>query len=312
MLMKKVFLGNLIFCLLAVPVRGEEARIHLAPGGFIEAAILTEKPERVVVDLGFAVLSIPREYIAAIEEAGTSAPREESGDLYRIMENPSAMPVKELVDLYGEAVVLVRTATSLGSGFVIHPGGFVVTNDHVIAGEHNISVTVFEEGPDSMNKVNYEHVSIVATSPEIDLALLKIRNLQGRELKSVPLGDSSQLRRGQAVFAIGNPMGLERTVSQGIVSLKNRLIRGRLYIQATAQISPGNSGGPLFNLKGEVVGVNNMKVMAFGAEGLGFAIPSNMVKFFLKNRDAFAFDPLNPNSGFRYHVPPAPAASDSE
>jgi serine protease Do len=79
-----------------------------------------------------------------------------------------------------------------------------------------------------------------------------------------------------------------------------------MYIQTTTQINPGNSGGPLFNLKGEVVGVNNMKIVAPGAEGLGFAIPSTILKMFLRNRDAFAFDPANPNAGFRYNRPPRP------
>lgn len=129
---------------------------------------------------------------------------------------------------------------------------------------------------------------------------------------SVPLGESNELRQGQSVFAIGSPLGLDRTVSQGIVSNRNRPIDGRVFIQTTTEISPGNSGGPLFNLKGEVVGVNNMKVVAMGAEGLAFAIPANVLKFFLENRDAFAFDPRNPNAGFRYNAPPTANAATEE
>jgi serine protease Do len=106
------------------------------------------------------------------------------------------------------------------------------------------------------------------------------------------------------VFAIGSPLGLDRTVSEGIISVANRVINGRLYLQTTTQINPGNSGGPLFNLKGEVVGVNNMKISAVGAEGLGFSISSNTLKSFIDNRDAYAFDPRNPNAGFRYLSPP--------
>ena len=117
------------------------------------------------------------------------------------------------------------------------------------------------------------------------------------------------MKQGQPVFAIGAPLGLERSVSQGIISLKNRLENGRMYIQTTTQINPGNSGGPLFNLRGEVVGVNNMKIVAAGAEGLGFAIPGAVLKAFLKNRDAFAYDPANPNAGFRYNKPPRPEAT---
>src|SRR5207247_3952067 len=93
---------------------------------------------------------------------------------------------------------------------------------------------------------------------------------------------------GELVFSIGSPLGLERTVTEGIVSTKTREFQGSLYLQTTAQINPGNSGGPLFNMRGEVIGVTNMK-LAFG-EGVGFAIPVDAVKYFLNHRDSFACD----------------------
>ena len=104
------------------------------------------------------------------------------------------------------------------------------------------------------------------------------------------------------MFAIGSPLGLERTVTEGIVSTKTRPMQGELYLQTTAQINPGNSGGPLFNLQGEVVGVTNMKI-TFG-EGLGFAIPVVAVKYFLEHRDAYAYDNDNPSNPYRYLEPP--------
>ena len=107
---------------------------------------------------------------------------------------------------------------------------------------------------------------------------------------------------GDRVFAIGSPLGLERTVTEGILSTKTREMGGELYLQTTAQINPGNSGGPLFNLAGEVVGVINMKV-TFG-EGLGFAIPVGAVKFFLDHRDAFLYSNDNPGNPYRYLEPP--------
>jgi len=105
------------------------------------------------------------------------------------------------------------------------------------------------------------------------------------------------------VFAIGSPLGLERTVTEGILSTKTRQMGGALYLQTTAQINPGNSGGPLFNLRGEVIGVTNMK-LTFG-EGLGFAIPGDELKYFLNHRDAFAYDNDNPSNPFRYLEPPS-------
>jgi serine protease Do len=201
----------------------------------------------------------------------------------------------------------------LGSGFVINKDGYVVTNNHVIAGEHRISVTIFKEGERELNRVNYDNVRIVATSAELDLALLKIDSDIEEPFKIVTLAAADQgLREGQTVFAIGSPLGLDRTVSEGIISVANRVIGGRLYLQTTTQINPGNSGGPLFNLRGEVVGVNNMKIAAVGAEGLGFSISSRTLKSFLDNLEAYAFDPRNPNSGFRYLKPPSIAGATAD
>ena len=118
----------------------------------------------------------------------------------------------------------------------------------------------------------------------------------------VTLGDSDALAVGERVFAIGSPLGLERSVTEGIVSTKTRQLQGELYLQTTAQINPGNSGGPLFNLRGEVVGVTNMKITS--GEGLGFAIPVESVVFFLKHRDSFAYDNDNPSNAYRYLEPP--------
>lgn len=291
-------------------------RIELTEGAVLDAQVIDEKPDRIVVDLGYTVLAIPRDAVANIttdEEADEAKDDASDVSLFRLSKSAPLLPLKELADHVGGAVVTVTTPVGLGSGFFIHPAGYVVTNDHVVAGEHEIAITLFERGEGGeLSKTQFENVRIIATSPEWDLALLKIENPENRRFQTVPLGGSDELRQGQPVFAIGNPLGLERSVSEGIVSVKNRLIDGRLFIQTTAQINPGNSGGPLFNLRGEVVGVNNMKVTGFGAEGLGFAIPAAMLERFLLNRDAFAFDPRNPNSGFRYNSPPSVVKQNTE
>ena len=113
---------------------------------------------------------------------------------------------------------------------------------------------------------------------------------------------------GEKVFAIGSPQGLERTVTEGILSTKTREVEGALYLQTSTPINPGNSGGPLFNLRGEVVGVTNMKRL--NSEGLGFAIPVSRVKYFLDHRDAYAYDNDNPNNAFRYLPPPRRPVKD--
>ncbi|MEO0793937.1 MAG: trypsin-like peptidase domain-containing protein [Verrucomicrobiota bacterium] len=297
--------------LAASALSAEKATITLNEGNSISGSLVHERPTSVYVDLGFTVLEIPRDAIVGIDVEGIQSEVSSISDgIYQTISENHTMPVGDWVDQYGESVVLIRTPTGLGSGFVIHPEGYLVTNDHVIAGEHEISVTIFREEDNSLEREQHDNVKIVASNPGADLALLKLELSAGEELRAVPLGQSNDLKQGQTVFAIGSPLGLDRTVSQGIVSNRNRPIDGRVYIQTTTEISPGNSGGPLFNLKGEVVGVNNMKVVAMGAEGLAFAIPANVVKFFLENRDAFAFDPRNPNTGFRYNTPPTAAVKD--
>jgi serine protease Do len=194
----------------------------------------------------------------------------------------------------------------------------LVTNDHVIEGSNELTIVVYRKATDGLRKDEYKKIRIVAMSELLDLALLKIETEPAEKFVTVPLGESAALVQGDPVFAIGNPMGLERTLSEGIVGVRSRLLGGQTYVQTTAPISPGNSGGPLFNRKGEVIGVNTLKVVSMGAEGLGFSIPIDRVKAFLADQEAFAFDPLNANTGFRYYPPPGngdapapPAKSDS-
>ena len=291
--------------------------IDLKDGGALRGEIVVDRQDAYYVDLGFDVIEVPKVAVLQVREidaeSGSVAAPQNEGSLYRVTADHEDMPIRDWVEELGEAVALVQTPTGLGSGFVVHEEGYIVTNDHVIAGEHRISVTIFEEGAHELSRVTYENVRIVATSAELDLALLKITPQEPVRFRTVPIAAVDDgLSEGQTVFAIGSPLGLDRTVSEGIISVANRVINGRLYLQTTTQINPGNSGGPLFNLKGEVVGVNNMKIAAIGAEGLGFSISSRVLKSFLDNRDAYAFDPRNPNTGFRYNSPPQMSGEGEE
>ena len=164
-----------------------------------------------------------------------------------------------------------RDQTSLGTGFVISADGYVVTNNHVVH-EADEVVVKMSDGTEWEAKV-------VGTDSKLDLALVKI---EAKGLKAVKLGDSEKLRVGDWVVAIGNPFGLQQTVTAGIVSAKGRVIGSGPYddfIQTDAAINPGNSGGPLFNLKGEVVGINTAIISrSGGSNGIGFAIPINLAK----------------------------------
>jgi len=283
--------------------------VRLRNGSSIEGEILQEKTDRIVIDLGFMVVTVPRDEVASIvpadaREDGESRVADEADEIFHSEPFREELSVKQNLERCGPSVVEVRTPTGQGSGFVIHPDGYVVTNHHVIAGERRIVITRFRDTGRELEKVQFEHVVIVATSPFTDLALLRIEGAGDEKFDAVPLGDSDDLRQGQSVFAIGSPLGFERSVSQGIVSLRNRPMGGRLFIQSTTQLNPGNFGGPLFNLRGEAVGVNNLKIAAPGVEGLNFSIGANALKTFLRNRDAFAFHARNPNAGFRYNAPP--------
>ena len=160
---------------------------------------------------------------------------------------------------------------STGSGFVIDPSGLIVTNAHVIESAGSVQVQV------RLADGRRFPATIVGRDNRVDLALLKIEGA-GR-LTVLPLGDSNRLRVGELVLALGNPFGLEQSVSFGIVSRKGAPLTvaapGFDFIQTDAAINPGNSGGPLVNISGEVIGVNSM---AARNGSIGFAIPSNLVK----------------------------------
>jgi serine protease Do len=164
-----------------------------------------------------------------------------------------------------------RRVNSLGSGFIIDPSGVVVTNSHVIADADEVHV-ILNDG----TKLKAE---VVGRDQKIDLAVLKIKS--DRPLKAVQFGDSDQLRLGEWVIAIGNPFMLGGTVTAGIVSARNRDINSGPYdnyIQTDASINRGNSGGPLFNLEGQVIGVNTAIISPSGGSiGIGFAVPSKTV-----------------------------------
>lgn len=317
-----ILTGVVVLSAAAPLVAGSMTQVILRTGSEVRGEVLKEREDSVLLDLGYTVLTLPKSEIVEMkkEEAGQAGEAVDEGKLVRQEDLISheagrkELSVEENVKRVAEAVVQIQTASGLGSGFVINSMGHVVTNQHVIAGEQEIRVVMYRQRPGGLEKVTFEKVKIVAMNGFLDLALLQIDDETVAELPVVVIEDEDVdgLVQGERVFAIGSPLGLERTVSQGIVSVRARETQGRWYIQTTTQINPGNSGGPLFNLKGEVVGVTNMKVAGVGVEGVGFAIPAGLLKQFLRNREAFAFDPRNANSGFRYLTPPTRLPNEKE
>lgn len=191
----------------------------------------------------------------------------------------------DLLDAYSQAVVQVvrqvgpavltvagEGSNGVGSGFLITPDGFALTNSHVVQGHNRLSVTT-EEG----DKLSAE---LIGDDPSTDIALIRIA---ARDLPHTELGDSEALVAGQLVIAVGNPFGFRSTVSTGVVSALGRAMRsreGRLIeniVQHTAPLNPGNSGGPLVDSRGRVIGVNTA-IIAY-AQGLGFAVPGNTARW---------------------------------
>lgn len=166
-------------------------------------------------------------------------------------------------------------STSQGTGFLISPDGYIVTNNHIVESAVKVDIT-------SLQGDEYE-AEIVGTDPRTDLALLKVK---GENLPYLELGDSSKLKVGEWVLAVGNPLGLSHTVTAGIVSAKGRQLGGggsvpdyQDFIQTDASINRGNSGGPLINMRGDVIGINSMIISPSGGNiGIGLSIPSSLAK----------------------------------
>ena len=180
---------------------------------------------------------------------------------------PPGSPFGEMFKDFENQQPTERKASALGSGFIIKEDGIVITNNHVIANAEDILVRVGDK--------EYK-AKLVGTDPYMDVAVLKMETKD--KFKPVKFGDSDLARVGDWAVAIGNPFGLGGTVTAGIISARNRdinLTRYDDFIQTDASINQGNSGGPLFNLKGEVIGINTAILGQSGSIGIGFAIPAN-------------------------------------
>ena len=240
----------------------------------------------------------------------TSAPAEEPGapsvmnkGLYTLG-NPQVHCTVEGVQAFGPAVVVVKSPAGLGSGFIVHEDGYLITNFHVIEGQKHLTVTQFVQEGAELKRVIHKDIRIVALDAFHDLAVLQIEDQQQAPFPTVVLSLEEPVY-GESIFVIGNPAGLERTVTEGILSHTGRLFEGSLYLQIDASVNPGNSGGPLFNSRGQVIGVVNMGSIIL--QGLNFAIPARHVTFLLDHIEAYAYDKSNSESGFVYvSAPPNP------
>jgi len=289
----------------------EIVTVTLVGGGKVTAPLLRRSDDGVVLDLGFDVLQIPAKRLLDVRAAeggdgqgGATSDR----DIFRTGRlEPREVP--ELVKRFGEAVVMVRNPGGLGTGFLVSRDGHVVTNYHVVENNTRLQVTLFRRTAKGFEKTELRKVRIVALQPLRDLAILQLDPAEAGNLpEPVVINDRDDLRVGDMVFAIGNPLGMERSVTQGIVSSTTRTIDQMRLIQTDAAINPGNSGGPIFNARGEVVAVACAGAAVF--DGLAFGIPASDLVDFLVHRDTYLYDESQPQNGVTYLPPPyRPAAN---
>jgi len=281
-------------------------RVHLADGRSVTGPVVKTTGDAVWVDLGFDVVRIPLPDVVRQEAVAAAAASVSAEDVFMRAELPERS-IAEGAATVEAGVIKVESATGQGSGFITSRDGYAVTNFHVVDGETEVNVTLYLKSKNGYDLKTIRKVKVIAINPELDLALIKIDAPEGVALTPVFLGDSDQMQVGDRVYAIGTPVGLERTVGNGIVSVDNRTFNGFTHFQITVPINPGNSGGPLFNLRGEVVGVNSAGYI--GLQGLNFAIPSRHVIDFLRDRAAYALDTSRPEFGIHYlPAPPKPKA----
>lgn len=217
---------------------------------------------------------------STVSEQTVESKEEKSKNVADVLENmmQSVVGISKLKD-NGNSIFSNNSETSLGlgTGIIVSENGYILSNEHVTGGKYSTCYITLE------NSKKYNG-TVVWSDSDLDLSITKI---EANELKYVILGDSSKIRAGESVYAIGNPIGFEfrRTVTSGIISSKNRTIKleeenNLSYmsdlIQTDATINPGNSGGPLIYSNGEVIGINTVKITS--AEGIGFAVPINVVK----------------------------------
>ncbi|MFN0058806.1 MAG: trypsin-like peptidase domain-containing protein [Planctomycetota bacterium] len=337
--MMRRFLVSVTFvsCIALTQSAGAEQEVLQLEGGrSITGEVIKENDKDLFVDLGYSVVPVPRRSVLSrspLKRAGDASqihtcgahpdvvhqgpgtcptcqvaliPLNEASEpvaerLYRIG-GAEPVAVNEAVKKLGGGVVKVRCAGGQGSGFIIDKRGHVVTNFHVVENERDVEIDLYMDSDTGLQKKRVKDVEIVALNEFLDLALLRIPNAESLDLKPISLADRNSIKVGESVYAIGAPLGMERTVTEGIISDPYRSFEGNCYIQTDVAINPGNSGGPLFNSRGEIIGVTNMGFR--GMEGLNFAIPIDAVTAFIDRRSSFLFDESRPNSGVHYFSPP--------
>ncbi len=298
---------------------------NLNGGGEVVGKLIKQTPEEVFIDIGPKIIGVPIGGIASSSSfdevreklmesplaTGSSTTDPQTGTvIFRASKaSNELMTQTEIVEKVKKSVVLISNPRGAGSGFILDREGRIVTNHHVVHSEKYHTINLFKKRGNQFERVKIENAEVEAYSPLYDIAILKMDldqvEKEGIDLQPLPVASPDSLEVGDPVYAVGNPgMGrrlLEHSVSEGIVSSLARNVGDVIYIQTTAAVNPGNSGGPLVNQRGEVVGLVTLK--AVFQEGIAFALPSSLIRHFLENSESYAYSEQANNKGFRYLSP---------
>jgi serine protease Do len=310
----------------SVPALAREQLLlwRLLGGGEVLGSLVKETPRSFYIDIGPTVIDVPRD---SVVDQVSLAQRDETVDsplgLGSGVFDPSTGSVifsagqargrllsqREVLENVKRSVVLVSNPRGLGTGWVVSEDGRIVTNQHVVGRELFQTITIFVKNGDQWERRRIENCRVHSYSDLLDIAIVQLDMDRVRELgitlNPLTVAPPGSLESGDAVYAVGNPgmgfMVLDHTVSEGIVSSLARNFNDVVYLQTTAAVNPGNSGGPLVNTRGEVVGLITLKAMF--QEGVAFALPVDYIHQYLRYSEAFAVSELYRNQGFRYHRP---------
>jgi len=309
----------------ATPVVKSETRLfRLEGGGEVIGTLLKESSGQYFVDLGPTVLTLERRSVSEVltmeEMEALQSKVEQSGAgtldpatgvfISRPRESTQAARTQqEMLETVKRSVVLVSNPRGLGTGWVVDSEGGIITNQHVVGSELFQTVTIFVKSGAQWEKKRIDNCKVEALTDLYDIALVRLNmdevRKQGIVLEPLAVARTASLEAGDSVYAVGNPgmggMVLDHTISEGIVSSLARNFNDVVYLQTTAAVNPGNSGGPLINDRGEVVGLVTLK--AIFQEGVAFALPVDQLRFFLTNSRAFAVQEAARSGAFRYHRP---------
>jgi serine protease Do len=315
---------------LAGPASASPSTLVLKQGGSLGGEVVKKTDAYYFLDIGFDILKVPVEQVSEVVEAKPEGSDGEAAASSEAAEGPAgglllaansgSVPylepdqnlgrgetVEQMIERARQGVVHIKTPSARGTGFVINDRGYIVSNFHVVEGERYVDVTTYYKDKGEIAKKTYRNVELVAYSPLMDISLLKIpdADLQPELLHPLPIARPGSDAQGTKCFAIGNPgmggLALDHTVSEGLVSSAERNMNDLVYIQTSAAVNPGNSGGPLVDSRGAVIGLVTYKA-AF-QDNIGFGLTVTYIRYFIEKNKAYAYPEDKLNTGVRYLSP---------